>query len=819
MFTSQRFRAVLFSCVSATLLFSCASKQVLKMPSANYGERVKSLVIHFTAIDYAESVDALVKEGGLSAHYLIPESNDPSDPNGQPRIIQLVDESKRAWHAGRSFWQGRSGLNDHSIGIEIVNVPECERDGEMTPSLAEHGSNRLCIFPDYDPKQIEVVIKLAKDILARNPDIHPTAVIGHADIAFNRKNDPGPRFPWFELYQAGIGAWYENDTLARYWKVFNDHAPSVGLVQAALRYYGYGLIETGINDTSTLNAVSAFQMHFLPWHVTGEPDSRTAAAVFALLQKYFPEQHDALMQRYHTEVALHSQPPPPVINRQGQIDQWLPDDTPSKRALVKDRFAFKSYAGRGELIVTADTSAKATIRVNGEVLSVDQPFTAEQRYQYSLSRRTRNGVNTLAVSDVSPTDARLHIEVPYPVLIDNTSAYASKFAEVDSLIQQEVSEGFPGAVLLVIKDGEIIKRSAYGYQKRYGEDEQPLAKAQPMRTDTGFDLASNTKMFATTFALMRLVETGQLDVTQPIQFYLPEYREEGREARRVSDLLSHKSGYAPSVDFHTPDNNLGSSFFSQDKQHTSELLITEVPFKTGNGLTAAYSDTNFMLLGLIVERITGMPLDRFCEEQLYQPLGLSNTLFTPLSKGHSESEFAATELQGNTRGGRIEFPNIRTYTLQGEVHDEKAWYAMQGVAGHAGLFSTADDLAVMAQLLLNGGGYGSVHLFDDNVINAFTKPDNRFWSYGLGWRRMANGTNRWHFGPYASEQAFGHTGWTGTATVIDPALDLAVILLTNARHSPIVGELDDDLQFTGKQFETGKYGSIVSLVYEAVLNH
>ncbi|HCB17437.1 MAG TPA: penicillin binding protein PBP4B, partial [Alteromonas sp.] len=109
------------------------------MPSANYGERVKSLVLHFTAIDYARSVTALVDEGGLSSHYLIPESNDPSDPGGKPRIIRLVDENMRAWHAGRSYWQGRTGLNDHSIGIEIVNVPECERDGDMAPSLAEHG--------------------------------------------------------------------------------------------------------------------------------------------------------------------------------------------------------------------------------------------------------------------------------------------------------------------------------------------------------------------------------------------------------------------------------------------------------------------------------------------------------------------------------------------------------------------------------------------------------------------------------------------------------------------------------------------------------
>lgn len=800
----------------ALLVISCSSRNVIQMPSSNYGERVKSLVIHFTAIDYAKSVDALVKEGGLSAHYLVPESNDPSDPVGNPRVIQLVDENKRAWHAGKSYWQGRTGLNDHSIGIEIVNVPTCERDGQLGPSLAEHGNNRLCLFPDYDPKQIEVVIELAKDILARNPDIHPTAVVGHSDIAFDRKNDPGPRFPWYQLYQKGIGAWYDNDTLAHYWKQFNEQPASVGLIQAAFRAYGYGVVETGIKDSSTLNAVSAFQMHFLPWHVTGEPDSRTAAALFALLEKYFPASAENLLARYDKEL----QPSDAQVYepKHGQIDTLVPDTEPTKRAFVTDRFAFKSYQGRGELIVEATEPTRAEINVNGETLTLDQPFLPGTPYHYSLARRTRNGLNTLSVSQVEPSTAELRVTVPFPTLKDDTAKYQQQFSAVDTLINQEVEAGFPGAVLLVVKDGAIIKRSAYGFARRYDENGQPLAMPQPMQTNTGFDLASNTKMFATTFALMRLVETGQLDVTKPIQYYLPEYQGDGREARRVSDLLSHKSGYAPEIPFHKPDNPLGPAFYSQDKQRTSELLITQVPFNIGNGLTTAYSDTNFMLLGLLVERITGMPLDQFCEEQLYTPLGLTQTRFNPLLKGHQHDEFAATELMGNTRGGRLDFPNIRTYTLQGEVHDEKAFHAMQGVAGHAGLFSTADDLAVMTQLLLNGGGYGNVQLFENSVLNAFIKPDNRFWSYGLGWRRAANGQNRWHFGPYASEQAFGHTGWTGTATVIDPALDLAVILLTNARHSPIVEDDDGNLQFTGKTFETGKYGSIVSLVYEAVLN-
>lgn len=810
------FRSLFLLASSVALLTSCATSRVEQMPSHNYGTRIKSLVLHFTAINYADSVKALVDEGGLSAHYLVPESGDPTYPDKVPKAIQLVDENQRAWHAGVSYWQGRTGLNDQSIGIEIVNVPDCQWDDDIVLTHAEHGSNRLCVFPDYDPKQIEVVIALAKDILKRNPDIEPTAVVGHADIAFDRKNDPGPRFPWYQLYQAGIGAWYDNDTLTRYWRKFNEQAPSLGLLQAAMRTYGYGVVETGIRDTHTMNALSAFQMHFMPWNVNGQPDSQTAAAVFALLDKYFPKQVEQLMARYDRENA--AQPPSSHELRIGQIDRTFPDTDRSTREWVNDRARFKGYAGRGDIYLSSEQRASADVIVNGQKLNIAASLEPGKLYHYELNKRTQTGINTLKVENVTPTDAGVHITIPYPVLKDKADKHSKQFAAVDALINQDIAAGFPGAVLVVIKDGEIIKHTAYGYAKRYDENGELLADPTKMTLDTGFDLASNTKMFATTFALMHLVDEGKLDVTRSIDTYLPEYKGNGREGRRVQDLLSHQSGYAPEIQFFRPDNKLGAGFFSQDKQKTTELLTTKVPFTVGNGVQAAYSDTNFMLLGLIIERITGMPLDQYCEQLLYAPLGLSHTEFTPLKKGHQPDEFAATELKGNTRNGLIEFPNVRTYTLQGEVHDEKAFYSMGGVSGHAGLFSTAGDIAVLMQVLLNGGGYDGIHVFDSSVLNSFIKPDARHWGYGLGWRRAAEGKNRWHFGPYASDVAYGHTGWTGTVTVIDPALDLGIVLLTNARHTPIVMNDEGQPEFTGTTYETGKYGSVISLVYEAILN-
>ena len=809
-----RFAAMILFVAAIT---SCSSSNVVQLPSKNQGERIKTLVIHYTALNYADSVKALVDEGGLSSHYLVPESGDPTYPYDRLKVMQLVGESKRAWHAGISEWQGRTGLNDQSIGIEIVNVPDCHWEEDIPGQHVEHGASRQCIFPDYDSEQIALLTTLIRGILARNPDIQPTAIVGHADIAFNRKSDPGPRFPWYELYQAGIGAWYDNETLNMYWEEFASRPPSVSLFQQALKRYGYGVLETGQLDEQTINAISAFQMHFLPWQVSGHPDAQTAAALFALLDKYFAPQAENMMSRYQREADAGQ--PAQVTQSRGQIDRQFPDASRSDRRSVNDKARFKAYRGRGDIIIQSSADARATLRVNGEVLNIAEILEANTPYAYSLAKRTHNGTNTLSVSNISPDSSSLHITVPYPVLTDNTAGYINAFNEVDKQIRQDVENGFPGAVLLVIKDGEIVKHDAYGYALRYDENQQLLDDPVPMTTSTAFDLASNTKMFATTLALMKLVADGKLDVSDPIHTYVPEYRGDGRDTRRITDLLTHQSGYAPEVKFFTPDNSLGPGFYSQDKTRTSELLLQKVPFINGRAARTTYSDTNFMLLGLIIERVTGMTLDEYCETQIYRPLGLTHTQFVPLRKGADKRAFAATEINGNTRNGTIDFPNIRKNTLQGEVHDEKAFYSMDGVSGHAGLFSTAGEIAVLMQVLINRGGYDGVHLFDGDIMQSFIKPGPDTSEFGLGWKRAGNGHNQWHFGPYASDNAFGHTGWTGTVTVIDPDLDLGIVLLTNARHSPIKQDLTGMPYFTGPRHESGKYGSIVTLVYEAVLHH
>ena len=814
---------MLLMAVLISLLTSCTStKSIKQLPSANSNYRVKSLVMHFTAVDYEQSLKFLVNEGGgVSSHYLIPKLNDSTYPKRDIEVLQLVNETERAWHAGRSYWQGRSGLNDSSIGIEIVNVPECtERD--VPPGFIK--PKALCIFPEFEDKQIALLIELSKGILARNPDISPTSVVGHSDIAPSRKNDPGPRFPWQKLYEAGIGAWYDNETVVKYWQMFSNQAPSIGLVQKALHTYGYGIDQTGVLDRQTQDVLGAFQMHFVPWQVTYQADPNTTASLFALLEKYFALETEGLIAQYHN--ALTSAEALALIPIMSQLDMRFTPSRSDKEHLYKsNRASFLGKTNAGIMHISSAGITSADIFINDQKLNLGNLFANGDNVSasFSVAKRTQSGINTLKIDNMthnsSSIDSELKISIPYPSLASaaSPSALGIDFSALDQLIQNDVDNGFPGASIVVIHQGKIVKQSAYGFALKYTASGDLLTAPQAMTTKTLFDLASNTKVFATTLAIMKLVDEGKLSLSTPIANYLAEYQGDGRDTRTIADLLSHSSGYNSEVQFFNNDNPFGEQLFSQDKTLTTEFLLNQVPFSSARRSTQQYSDTNFMVLGLLVERITGMALDQYVESEIYRPLGLANTLFVPLNKGKNAQQFAASELQGNTRGGRIHFDNVRNYVLQGEVHDEKAFYSMQGVAGHAGLFSSAEDIAVLAQLLLNGGGYDNVHLFSQFTLNRFVHPEFVRDSIGLGWR-LASPETQWHFGPYASHNAFGHTGWTGTATVIDPELDLAIIYLSNKKHSPL-SEQDGNLAFTGDAYRSARYGNIMTLVYEAILAH
>ena len=276
-------------------LASCTPDSYEQDPSKHQDSRINHLVFHFTSEHFARSMELLTGRGEsrVSVHYVVPEPGDETYPHDDLRVYQLVQEERRAWHSGRSDWAGVTTLNNSSVGIEIVNQSICMFDPGVDPPTPE---SQTCTLLDFPDEQIELVIQLAKDILARNPDIKPVDVIGHSDIAADRRVDPGPRFPWKRLYDNGIGAWYDEPTFARYEQQFRQNLPELAVLQRALRAYGYKVDATGEDDVQSRFAVRAFQMHFRPASLTGYFDAQSAAILFALLEKYRPDELKPLLQ-------------------------------------------------------------------------------------------------------------------------------------------------------------------------------------------------------------------------------------------------------------------------------------------------------------------------------------------------------------------------------------------------------------------------------------------------------------------------------------------------------------------------------------------
>ena len=321
------------------------------------------------------------------------------------------------------------------------------------------------------------------------------------------------------------------------------------------------------------------------------------------------------------------------------------------------------------------------------------------------------------------------------------------FSVLDRVIDSSIeNHEIPGAVLLVGHDDQVIYRKAFGNRSL-----EP--KVEPMTPETIFDLASLTKVMATTTAVMQLEEQGKIKLNDPVVKYIPEFGQNGKREITIRDLLTHYSGLRPDIDL-KPDWNGRDTAYA--------LAFAETPVAPPES-AFIYSDTNFITLGVLVERVTGMTLDAYCLQNIFAPLGMTHTRFLPPLEWHPQ--IAPTEYDDNKQ------------MLRGIVHDPRA-RRMGGVAGHAGLFSNADDLAKFAQALLDG------HFVLSRVtIEKMTSPQqppNMPSVRGFGWDIDSPfSSNRGELLPVGS---FGHTGFTGTSVWIDPTTRTYVILLTNAVH-------------------------------------
>ena len=283
--------------MAAAVLGGCASSQIVDVPSANQDGRVRFLVLHFTDENFERSLDLLTRphKNPVSAHYLVSRAGE--NGRSRPTVLQLVDESRRAWHAGPSRFQGHELLNDDSIGIEIVYESHCPRVPPRPADTSPGDWEVACPYPPYPDDQIAVVTQLAQQIIRRHPEIDATRVVGHSDIQPENKTDPGPKFPWQQLSASGVGAWYDSADVDYYRAHFDAQPPSILLMQEALAAYGYGDEASGVIDRRTRDLLFAFQSHFMPEHRTGKVDTDTAATLFALLAKYRADELRHLRER------------------------------------------------------------------------------------------------------------------------------------------------------------------------------------------------------------------------------------------------------------------------------------------------------------------------------------------------------------------------------------------------------------------------------------------------------------------------------------------------------------------------------------------
>jgi beta-glucosidase-like glycosyl hydrolase/CubicO group peptidase (beta-lactamase class C family) len=328
----------------------------------------------------------------------------------------------------------------------------------------------------------------------------------------------------------------------------------------------------------------------------------------------------------------------------------------------------------------------------------------------------------------------------------------TKFKKVDSVVERAIHDSaFPGAQLVVVKKGEIMMNKNFG-RYDYSTD-------SPEVTDlTLYDIASLTKVVGTTTAVMKLFDEGKINLDEKIATYLPEFGTNGKENILVRNLLLHNSGLPAWQKYYLTCNTSSEVL---DSIYNSKLI-----YKTGD--STVYSDFGFIVLGKIIESITSSTLDTYLQTEFFEPLGMVNTFYNPA--GEAVQRTAPTELD----------TVWRKKLIQGTVHDETS-ALLGGVAGHAGLFSTASDLAVFVQMILSGGSYGGVQYLKPETIKLFTERKSLNVQRALGWdfKTLKGYTSA---GNLFGNKSFGHTGFTGTSIWIDPERNLFVIFLTNRVH-------------------------------------
>ncbi|MFT3749496.1 MAG: glycoside hydrolase family 3 N-terminal domain-containing protein [Agriterribacter sp.] len=398
---------------------------------------------------------------------------------------------------------------------------------------------------------------------------------------------------------------------------------------------------------------------------------------------------------------------------------------------------------------------------------------------------TAKGKLPVTVCDNFPSGSGIETKsLPFAQTTDIDSNQL-RFAAIDSIAKAAITQrAAPGMEVMVVKSGRIVYHKAYGY---YSYD-----STESVKPETLYDLASVTKICATTMSVMRLYDQGRLDLNKTLGYYIPSVRGTNKAGLKIDDILLHQAGLKAFIPFYreTIDTTTGvpfNGFYSKIQSLQYSVPVADSMYMRKDwgdtiykrilqsevippGKKYIYSDNDFIFLGKVVEAISGMPLEEYVYKEFYRKLGLTTTGFHPL-KHFDSGSIAPTENE----------QAFRRQLLRGYVHDPGA-AMFGGVAGHAGLYSDAYDLAVLMQMVLNGGTYNGYYFFSPETIKLFTAYNSKISRRGLGFDKPEkdNATRKEPYpSKYASPQTFGHTGFTGTCVWVDPKYDLIYIFLSN----------------------------------------
>lgn len=520
-------------------------------------------------------------------------------------------------------------------------------------------------------------------------------------------------------------------------------------------------------------------------------------------------------------------------------------------------YTFVGYTGQGTLCVEPEAGVTGfNLFVNNRQINT-AAMAAGGVWNVDISGQTINGRNTIQVGGIRPRGKKVTVRVGYPTVqegsLQDVGIDRDALELLEQIIQADVNNGFPSAQMAVVKNGKLVYQNAWGKVNSYNPDGTPKTDSPAVTNDTLYDLASNTKMYTANYALQYLVTQGKANldsrlvdllgsafVEDTIDITYNGYENPGLKVNKqwkaeltLRDILRHQAGFPADPQYHNDSfdqcsqktvpgatNLLFSGWDGSAATRAATLKsIFKTPLMYKPGTKTVYSDVDYMLLAFAIEAITGKGLDAFLKETFWDPMGLTHTTYNPLLNGFAANDCAATELNGNTRDGAISFTGVRTATIQGQVHDEKCYYAMGGISGHAGLFSNATELAKLASVMLTGG-YGENRYFSRNVMDAFTAPKKEdAANWGLGWWREGDNQRCWYFGTQAPSNTIGHQGWTGTLTMIDPVENLVVVYLTNKINSPVTDKAANPNKFNGNWYTASTLGFVAQLLYQGLQNH